>query len=310
MDEQPSDKIQLSRRQAVAALGAGVLVAGGAAAFTGVEITAEQQRAAEQQRQDMQLQVDELQKNHAAVQSQLTGAQAQLAATQVQLEVYKGLVGFYETLDGIGIDSIITNALNTYQATLNALGSGVDALKAGIVTAENALDSFEQGFASIRSALDAAENAWANVSALFKNAQDLIKNATSPLLPLVDQATKFFSDLLGKIPFGVGDSVQQTINGIIGLIVAIPSAGDVLQNGLFKTLRDGWFSDDNARTLETRLAKPITNSVLEPLRTFLDKVDSTLQAWETQVSKPVNDGLAQRKILQQQINDYKKKNNL
>lgn len=298
MPDQPSDKISLTRRQAVAALGAGVVVAGGAVTLTGIQATAWAKRDAEQQLQDLQFQLGEVSKKRDE-------AQRQLAAAQLQIEIYKGLNGLYDTLDKIGIDSIVGSALGAYKASLDALQGGVKGLREGIVRAENALDSFENAFASIRDALTAAEKAWANVNALLKNAQELIAQATSPVLPLVDQATKFFDDLLGKIPFGAGEGARQAIKGVIGLIVAIPTALDSLDDGLFRTLREGWFSEDNARNVEATLAKPLADNVLAPARKFLDQVEATLNSWEEQVARPVNNALSQREVVQKQIAEYK-----
>lgn len=303
MADKSSDKIALTRRQAVAALGAGVLVAGGAAAVAGLEATTWAKQDADQQLQDLQYQLGELTKKQGE-------AQNQLAAAQLQLEIYKGLTGLYDTLDKIGIDSVIGTALGAYRGSLDALEAGIKVLREGVVVAENALSNFENTFASIRSALTTAENAWANVNALLKNAQELIAQATSPILPLMDQATKFFDDLLGKIPFGAGEGARQGIRGVVGLVVSVPSALDALESGLFRTLREGWFSDDAARTIQATLAKPITNGVLQPARTFLDQVDTTLNSWEGQVAKPVNNALSQREIVQKQIAQYKTTHNL
>lgn len=303
MADKSNEGVTLTRRQAVAALGAGVVVAGGAVALTGIEATAWAKRDAAQQLQDLQFEL-------AALQKQNDDAKKQLAVAQLQIEIYKGLTGLYDTLDKIGIDSIVGAALGAYQGTLNALEAGVNVLREGIVTAENALDNFENAFATIRGALTRAENAWANVNALLKNAQELIAQATSPILPFVDQARKFFDDLLGKIPFGAGEGARQSINGVIGLMVAVPSALDALDDGLFRTLREGWFSNDNARNLEATLARPITQNVLEPARKFLDQVDTTVNAWQVQVAKPVNNALSQREIVMKQIVEYKKRNGL
>lgn len=324
MAEKSSDKV-LTRRQAVAALGAGVVVTGGAAVVAGMEATSVAKRDAEQRLQTLQFELTESNKKQEEaskqqlqdLQAQLTEsdkkrheASKQLADAQLQLELYKGLAGLYDTLDKIGIDSVVGAALGAYKASLDALEGGVAVLREGIVRAENALDSFENTFASIRSALTTAENAWANVNALFKNVQELVGQATLPLLPFVDQARKFFDDLLAKIPFGAGEGARQTLNGITGVLAAIPAALDALDDGLFRTLREGWFSDDNARNLEATLAKPVLEGVLRPARIFLEQVDGTLNSWEGQVAKPVNNALSQRQIVMRQIAEYKEKNGL
>lgn len=303
MADESSNDIKLTRRQAVAALGAGVVLAGGAVALTGMEATAWAKRNAEQQIQDLEFQLTELRKQNDETQKQLVAA-------QLQIEVYKGLSGLYDTLDNINLESIIGAALGAYKGTLDALEGGINVLREGIVTAENTLDNFESAFASVRNALTSAENAWANVTALLTNAQDLVAQATSPILPFVDQARRFFDDLLGKIPFGGGEGARQAINGMIGLMVAIPSALDALDDGLFRTLRDNWFSADSARNLEATLAQPLIQGLLQPSRRFLDQVEYTLNRWETQVSQPVNAALAQREIVRTQISDYKKTHGL
>ncbi len=254
--------------------------------------------------------MSELTQRKQALAEQNQDTQAQLDAARLQLQLYQGLGGLYATLDNIGIDSVVGTALVAFKGSLDALQGGVNLLREGIVSSENALDNFERAFANIRTGLTSAESAWANVGALLKNAQDLVGQATSPVLPFVDQAGRFFDDLLAKIPFGAGEGARQTLNGIKGLMVAIPDALDTLDDSLFSTLREGWFSDDNARNLEATLAKPIVNGVLQPARAFLDRVDLTLNDWETKVTQPVNDALAQRKIVIEQISEYKNKHNL
>jgi len=310
MTEKSSKDIQLSRRQAVAALGAGVLVAGGAAALAGAEATNWAKQDAALATQDLEAQLHELRQQNEQARQQLADAQRQLTAANVQIEIYKGLVGLFDTLDKIGIDAVVGGALTTYAATLTALEAGVDILHAGIVNTENALNNLEKTFASIRDALTAAENALANVGALLKNAQDLIAQATSPLLALADQTRKFFDDLLGKIPFGAGEPARQTLNGIVGLVAGVPTALAEIESGLFRALREGWFSDDNARAIETTLTQPIVNGLLEPLRKFLEQVDATLNDWETQVAKPVNHTLSQRAVVQKQIAEFRAQNNV
>ncbi len=310
MADHSSDGIILTRRQAVAALGAGVVVAGGAAAISGVAATDAAQQQSDLQLQELNLQLEELSKKNSQVQQQLDAAQRDLAAANLQIQVYQGLLGLYDTLDKIGIDTVVAGALDAYKGTLTALEAGVDTLKAGIVSAENALDNFENGFAAIRAGLTRAQEAWANVNALLGNVQQLIAQATLPVLPLVDQARRFFDDLLSKIPFGAGESARQTINGIIGVLAAIPVALDEFDDTVFQTLRDGWFSDDHARSLEATLAQPIATGVLQPARRFLDQVDTTLNNWQAQVEQPVNAALSQRAIVQQQIAEYRDKNKI
>ena len=166
MADQGSEKV-LTRRQAFAALGVGVVAVGGAAAVTAVEATSWANRDADQQAQELHFQLDELtqqlnaqSQKPTALNQQHEQTQRELQAAQVQIELYKGLSGLYNTLDNIGIDSVVGAALGAYKTTLDALGGSVNLIREGIVSTESALDSFEATFASIRNALTNAEANW------------------------------------------------------------------------------------------------------------------------------------------------------
>jgi hypothetical protein len=232
---------------------------------------------------------------------------ADLAA---EVEKLKGLLALYEGLEKIGIDAIISGALSAFKASLDTLRGGVGLLRGGVSAAEGAIVGFQNTFAAIRAGLKTAEDAVANIAALLKNAEDWLGQTTSPLQPMIQQVHQFFDDLLSKIPFGVGDNIRQTVNGLIGLVVAVPTMVQGVSTNLLEPLRGGWFSDDSAKNVQGALLDPIKQKVLDPLATFLGDVDQTLAHWESDVSTPVQAALDQRAAVHQQIADYKQKNGL
>lgn len=275
------ERITLTRRQAVTALGVG------AAALTATHLGVAYQAAqwAQQQPRD------------------------EIAGLQTEIEKLKGLLALYESLEKIGIDVVIAGALAVYKGLLDGLRGGVGALSAGAATAEIALNGFQNTFVIIRGGLQVAENAVNNIAALLKGAQVFLEQATSPAKSLLEQMRQFFDDLLGKIPF-VGDSIKRTIDGVVGLVNAIPNMVISVNTGLLEPLRAGWFSEDNAKNLQGALLDPISKQVLTPLKKFLADLDQTLARWESDVAKPVRAALDNRETVRKQIAEYKQKNKM
>ncbi len=281
-EQKREETINLSRRQALTALGAGAVTL----TATHLGVAYEAAHWAEQQPQQ----------------------QANDLAAEV--EKLKGLLSLYENLDKIGIDAIISGALSVYKGMLDSLRASVGLLRDGVTAAEGAIDGFHNAFGTLRDGLKAAEDAVSNVAALLTNAEDWLGKTTSPVKPLLDQVHQFFDDLLSKIPFGVGDNIRKTVDGLIGLVVAVPSMVLDVRSRLLEPLRTGWFSDDNAKNIEGALLSPITQKVLEPLKKFLSDVDAVLASWDSDVSAPVQSALARRAEVRQQIAEYKQKNGL
>src|SRR5262245_367092 len=154
MSEYSLDGKNLTRRQAVAAFGAGVVVTGSAAALAGTQVAGWAKADAEKQIQELQsligqmqeesqalraqydesqkrtemvlAQKDQVQEQKDALQQQKDAIQQQNEALQRELLVLKGLAALYETLDKVGIDAVIGSAIAGYRGTLNTLEAGVD----------------------------------------------------------------------------------------------------------------------------------------------------------------------------------------
>ncbi len=285
MGDQPgdqSDKVALTRRQALAALGAGVVTLGATNLGTAY---AAGEWGKEQDKQE-------------------------LADLQAEVEKLRGLVQLYESLDKIGIDAVITTAMSALKGFLDTLKNGVGLLRAAETTVEGLLGSFRNTFAVIRAGLNAAEQAVGSISGLLKNAETWLGQTTAPAQPLLTQVQQFFHDLIGKIPFGVGDNILKTVDGIVGLVAAIPDAILQVNTRLLEPLQTGWFSDDSAKNLQGSLIDPITHQLLDPLKKFLGDVDQTLAHWQTDMSSPVQTALDSRSVVRKEISDYKKQHNM
>ncbi len=232
-DEKQADTIALTRRQAMTALGVGAVTL--TATHLGVAYEAAQWAEQEPRQQA-----------------------SDLAA---EIEQLKGLVALYENLEKLGVDAVISGALTTFKGFLETLRGGVGLLRDGVNAADGAIQGFHDTFGAIRAGLKTAEDAIANIAALLKNAEDWLGQTTSPVQPLIQQVREFFDNLLSKIPFGVGENIRKTVDGLIGLVVAIPNAVMAVNTNLLEPLRAGWFSDDNGKNVQGALFDPVSQKV-------------------------------------------------
>ncbi len=287
--ENKSDKIALTRRQALVAAGAGVAVLGA----TGLGVA-----YAGGQRCDAQ------------IQQQQADLQQQQADVQKQVEDLKGLVKLYETLEQIRIDAIIAAGIAVLNGFFGTLKNGVALLGAAVTTIEGLLAAFKNTFTVIRAGLTAAEQAVSHISSLLQDAQNWLGRTTAPAQSVFAQVQQFFHDLISKIPFGVGDNILKTVDGLVGLVGAIPDAILQINTKLLEPLQTGWFSDDNTKNLQGTLIDPITHQLLDPLNKFLGDVNQTLAHWQSDMVDPVQTALNNRAAVQAQITDYKKQHNI
>ena len=296
----PRDAPALTRRQAMFGVGVGAAVLVGTNLGTAYVVS---QSTRQEVEQAAHVKI-------ADAQTTLAQTQAQVQALQAEIAKLQGLLFLYESLEKIGVDAIIAGGLNVFHTILEGLRGGVNALRAGMDTTETALANVDGAFAAIRDGLKTAEDAVANIAALFQNTQKWLSQATSPVAPLAEQIGQFFSDLLGKIPFGVGDTIKHTIEGLTGLTVAVPSMITSVNAALLEPLRAGWFSEDNARNLQGTLLDPLRGHVFEPARQLLADVEEAIRKWEEQVQAPLQSALDERAVVHQQIDEYKKQHDL
>lgn len=94
------------------------------------------------------------------------------------------------------------------------------------------------------------------------------------------------------------------------MIQDIPTTIDALTAQLLKPLADTFFPPSGTATVQTGLLDPISEKLLQPLKSFLANVESLVDHWENDFSTPVQSALAQRAQLRQEIDDYRRQNKL
>lgn len=234
--------------------------------------------------------------------------------TRVQLEKeldkLRTVVKLYESLENIGLDNILANAMNLMRSLFDALKTGVRLLRDGVAFAESAWKNFQTILVSLRAAGERAAQVLADLQQKFKVAEGVVVSALGAALPLAESIGNFFNALISKIPFGIGDELRRAINALVDLVRAIPATIETVSTQLLKLLNDTFFPPAGKATFNSTLMDPITQNVFDPLRKFLDDVDNLMTRWEKDFTKPVQSALDERKMIRKQIAEYRQQYNV
>ncbi len=246
------------------------------------------------------------------------------AEYEVELKKLQTLVAMYEQLEKIGIDAIIATGMNIVNGALQALKNGVGLLRDGIGVVQNIIQAFQTALDNLQKMLDNFRGAFDNLrkgaegvgqtlgdfNSKFNVAQGAVVGALGTALPLADSISGFFTSLVQKIPFGIGDNIRRAIDGLVAMIRAIPDTIGAVTNQLLKPLGDLSFPTINMPSAKTGLLDPINANLLDPLKKFLTDVESLLTTWQKDFTAPVQSALDDRAKLRAQIAQYRQDNKL
>lgn len=229
-----------------------------------------------------------------------SAAEIELAQARARLEKYAHLIALYEQLEKVGIDTIVATGMNILRGALDALRAGIQSVRAGIATVENALKNFLTLLDTLRSPADVVARVLTDLTQKFQVAESIIKTVLGTTQPLAEAIGGFFNALLQKIPI-VGEEIRRATNALSELVRVIPTVIDAVLNQLLKPLRENFFPTTGDPKVKVDLVVPTQTRLLEPLKKFLDDVETALARWENDFVKPVQAALDERAKIRKQI---------
>mgnify|MGYP000085465008 CR=1 FL=1 len=229
-----------------------------------------------------------------------SAAEAELAKTRARLAKYEQAIALYEQLEKVGIDTLLATGMNIVRGAFDALRTGIQILRAGITTVENAFKNLLTLLDTLRSPADVVARALIELTQKFQAAESVIKAVVGTAQPLAEAIASFFDSLLQKIPI-VGPEIRRATTALSELVRAIPMVIDVVTNQLLKPLRENFFPSIGDPKIKLDLIEPTQKSLLDPLKKFLTDVETALARWENDFAKPVQAALDERAKIRKQI---------
>ncbi len=313
--------IPISRRQALAALGAGTAaliasnaVTGNLAYRVGDQAGAE---AAAPQLARLTADLDTAAEGLRRVTAELADvtaardqALADLRGANLETLKLRGLIKLYETLEAIPIDSLISLGIKAVAAPFAAMQAAASALRGGVQGVDGALTRFEAAVPGVAQALDTAENnlRWVLEDRL-EGLRRVVAAATERVEPLAEGLGAFFNGLIDRIPGSVGERIRDVIGRIRELLGSLDARLQPVRDAVVAPLRRDWFATDGSG-VQGGLFTPLRQNVLSPLDTLLARISDLSGTWQANLVTPVEDAIRQRDAVRQQIRGYRAQHDL
>jgi hypothetical protein len=228
---------------------------------------------------------------------------------QAELDVLRGLVAHYEQLAGIDIESAYLESLDRLASSIQALRALRPTLANGVTLVHDALERFESTIPTVREGMARADDILDALDQRLDNLGQTLSETAERAEPITDRLEGFFGAVVDRIPFGVGDRIQEVFERLRQLITAVPEAIVDLRDHLLEPLRSTWFAEA-ANNVNTGLLSPIRTEVLDPVEQMLRDLDQFAENWRPDVGEPMESVLGQRRATLESIAVYKRRNGL
>lgn len=231
------------------------------------------------------------------------------AEASLALERWQGLVALYQRLDDIGLDDVVNNGLAAVAGALGNVQALTTRLQSGLERTEASLAALDESLAVLDDALVAAEGAITRLAEAVQALEDHLEAVGERVAPLTEALGGFFKDLVGRIPFGVGDRILATIERVQAVVTTVPETIASLNSRLIEPVRQRFFPREGG-TLQVRLFDPLVAALFDPAEKLLAAITTLAERWEAELAGPAQQRIAARAQVREAIARYRAENNL
>ncbi|MBA3533648.1 MAG: hypothetical protein H0T73_17160 [Ardenticatenales bacterium] len=245
----------------------------------------------------------------AAMNETVTQLRNEAGAAKERFEDAVGLITMYDEMEGVDLDNAVSGGMNAVAAAIGRTAQAAQALREGLARAQNNINQLDEGLAVLDSGLVRAEGAVSQLSDLMQGLENRLREAGAPVAPITEALGSFFTGLISKIPFGVGDSILQTVERIQLVLGAIPESIENINRDLLEPLRVKFFPREGDN-VTVRLIDPLTDLIFVPADRILSSLANLGETWQSALEQPTRAKLQERGSLRERIEAYRTDKNL
>lgn len=245
----------------------------------------------------------------AAQAEQIEGLLGQLHALEGRLTIHRELIGLYDELDQVKLDDTVSSGMESVLGSINNTTGHAQRLRDGLLVAKDNINQLDQGLAILDDGLVRVEGMISALSVLMQGLEDRLQAAGEPVAPITDALGSLFTNMISYIPFGIGERIQASIDGIQAVIGTIPESIASLNDNLITPLRSTFFPRDGDN-IQVRLLEPLTNVLFSPAEWTLNGLASLADTWDEQLEQPAQKMIEKRATLREQIAAHKEREEL
>ncbi|HZD11487.1 MAG TPA: hypothetical protein VE553_09105 [Candidatus Binatia bacterium] len=234
----------------------------------------------------------------------------ELAAASENVSVLAGLVALYEQLDDGALMQTVEGSLANFGQTLGGLLDEIPSVEEGLALGNQALDQFEARVPALADGRNWLESHMARLNAFYAAAESVLENVVESAGTFLQKLEEWFQGVRKWLPFGVGDRAAQVMAALTNLLDETPNTIQGLRRNIADPL-DAWVGKEGQEApLRAELLRPLRETTLQRSGAVVERARSTGSAFEEQVSAPMQEAIARRRTLREQIAAYRQQHGI
>lgn len=234
--------------------------------------------------------------------SDMSQANAELEDLRVRLEEAQTLNDLWQSLDSVGLDSLLNSALQVVAGALSGVSSVAALLQTGLETGQAALNSFVEALPGPQEGIRWLGGQVEALADALEWLAEQVQEAVEPVEPFTTMIAEFVLWVLDRLPFGAGARARAGMEAMQDVINRLPDLIAGINDDVLVPLAD-WFGENERRNLFGILLDPITEHVIDPATDILKEIANLEDAYQAQLSGPVQQALEQRAAIRSQIQE-------
>ncbi len=231
---------------------------------------------------------------------------AQLQAAYGRIDVLGGLIGLYSQLDSLALDDVVETSLGEVASLALMISTRVPLLREGLAAAATVLNRLELALPAIRSGLSWLRELVNRLADSLQTLEDALEETVEPLMPLAQKLAAFAHEVLGWVPFGVGQGIERGFNGIVGVLTHIPELVRSVGPAVLEPVGE-WFDGRSVDqvAIKTSVIDPLRGQALGPASDLADEVLFVEEQLRDRVAAPLQDQLDARRPVRERVTQYR-----
>lgn len=234
----------------------------------------------------------------------------ELAAVTEEVGLLAGLVALYEQLDDGQLLDTVEGSISNFGQAISGLLDEIPGVEEGLALGNQALDQFEARLPTLSDGRTWLESHMARLNAFYEAAENILESVTESAGAFLQKLEEWFQGVRKWLPFGVGDRAAQVMAALTNILDETPNTIHGLRRNIADPL-DGWVGKEGQEApVRAELIRPLKETTLQRSGAVVERARSTGSAFETQVQLPLQEAIAHRRQLREQISAYRQQNSI
>ena len=258
-----------------------------------------------------QARIVELEGGSADSQQQRAQLQTDLDSATGKMGVMAGLLTLYEKLELDELPQLVTGGLAQMGSAVTSLLDGGPALTQSVEVSKSALNQFEQEIPVVYVGRNWLANHLMTLSSAHQGVESAVAAAVEVTGSFLDLLVTWFESVIKWLPFGLGEKSRQIMHAMRDLFSQTPVTVAGSNANLFEPLKI-WFGsvDDDDVPLVRNLVAPLKEQLIQSAELTLAQLPTLQTTFQTELSNPTTNALAQRQALVSEIQAYRQEHQL